>query len=278
MREPFLERLRSGVILFDGGMGTELYRRGVFINKCYDELNLSNPALVEQVHRDYMQSGADVLETNTFGANPEKLRAHGLLDRMEEINRRGAEIARTVAGDDVYVAGSVGPLGVQIEPLGPLAREEARALFARQIRALCDGGVDLFVLETFIYPDELEQAILAVREVCDKPVIAHITINDDGTSLTGARPEVLVRELAEMRPDALGVNCSVGPSVMLTWLERARALTDIPISVMPNAGKPKNVDGRNIYLTSPEYLGTYAKRYLQYGANLIGGCCGTAPE
>ncbi len=278
MREPFLDRLRSGVVLFDGGMGTELYRRGVFINKCYDELNLSNPALVEQVHRDYMLAGADVLETNTFGANPEKLRAHGLLDRMEEINRRGAEIARSVAGDDVYVAGSIGPLGVQMEPLGPLAREEARDLFAQQIRALCAGGVDCFVLETFIYPDELEQAIRAVREVCDKPVIAHITINDDGTSLTGARPEVLVRELSDMKPDALGVNCTVGPSVMLTWLESARGLTEIPISVMPNAGKPKNVDGRNIYLTSPEYLGTYAKRYVQYGANLIGGCCGTAPE
>lgn len=278
MREPFLDRLHRGVVLFDGGMGTELYRRGVFINKCYDELNLSNPSLVEQVHRDYLQAGADVLETNTFGANPEKLKAHGLLDRMEEINRRGAEIARAVAGEDAYVAGSIGPLGVQMEPLGPLAREEARALFAAQIRALCAGGVDLFVLETFIYPEELEQAILAVREVCDKPVIAHITINDDSTSLTGARPEVLVRELAEMKPDALGVNCTVGPSVMLTWLESARALTDLPISVMPNAGKPKNVDGRNIYLTSPEYLGTYAKRYLQYGANLIGGCCGTAPE
>jgi homocysteine S-methyltransferase len=225
-----------------------------------------------------MLAGADVLETNTFGANPMKLRAHGLLDRMEEINRRGAEIARAVAGDDVYVAGAIGPLGVQMEPLGPLSREEARGIFAEQIRALCSGGVDLFVLETFIYPEELEQAILAVRETCDKPIIAHITINDDTTSLTGARPEILVRELAAMKPDVLGVNCTVGPSVMLTWLEKARGLTDIPISVMPNAGKPKNVDGRNIYLTSPEYLGTYAKRYLQNGANVIGGCCGTAPE
>ncbi|MCB2205708.1 bifunctional homocysteine S-methyltransferase/methylenetetrahydrofolate reductase [bacterium] len=278
MRQPFLDRLRSGVILFDGGMGTELYRRGVFINKCYDELNLSDPALVEQVHRDYIEAGADVIETNTFGANPTKLRAHGLLDRMAEINRRGAEIARSVAGDEHYVAGSIGPLGVQMEPLGPLSREEARDLFAQQIRALCEGGVDLFVLETFIYPEELQQAILAVREVCDKPVVAHITINDDSTSLTGARPEVLVAELAAMKPDALGVNCTVGPSVMLTWLERVREMTDVPISIMPNAGKPKNVDGRNIYLTSPEYLGTYAKRFVQYGARLIGGCCGTAPE
>jgi len=278
MRIPFLEKLSKDIVLFDGGMGTELYRRGVFINKCYDELNLSKPELVEQVHRDYRQAGADVLETNTFGANPARLEAHGLLDKLEDINRRGAEIARAAAGDELYVAGSIGPLGIQMEPLGPLAREEARALFARQIRALCDGGVDLFVLETFIYPEELEQAILAVREVCDKPVIAEITINDDTSSLTGARPEVLVRELAEMKPDVLGVNCTVGPSVMLTWLERARELTELPIAIMPNAGKPKNVDGRNIYLTSPEYLGTYAKRYLQNGANVIGGCCGTGPE
>jgi len=278
MRQPFLKRLQEGVVLFDGGMGTELYRRGVFINKCYDELNLSNPALVEQVHADYRQAGADVIETNTFGANAIKLKAHGLLDRLEEINRRGAEIARSAAGEDGYVAGSIGPLGAQMEPLGPLARSEVREMFARQIRALCEGGVDLFVLETFIYPEELEQAILAVREVCDKPVIAHITINDDTTSLTGAQPGVLVRELADMKPDVLGVNCTVGPAVMLTWLEHVRDFTEIPLSLMPNAGKPKNVDGRNIYLTSPEYLGTYAKRYIQNGARVIGGCCGTGPE
>ncbi|MBR9976913.1 MAG: bifunctional homocysteine S-methyltransferase/methylenetetrahydrofolate reductase [Bacteroidetes bacterium] len=278
MRERFIDRLQQGTLLFDGGIGTEFYRRGVFINKCYDELNLGNPALVAQVHRDYVQAGVDIIETNTFGANPIKLAAHGLIDALENINRRGAEIAREAAGDEVYVAGSIGPLGTQMEPLGPLAREEARALFATQVRALCDGGVDLFVLETFIYPEELQQAILAVRECCDKAVIAHITINDDASSLTGARPEVLLAELAAMNPDALGVNCTVGPSVMLTWLERVRDLTDLPLSVMPNAGKPKNVDGRNIYLTSPEYLGTYAKRYIQAGANIIGGCCGTGPE
>ena len=278
MREAFLERLSRGVVLFDGGIGTEFYSRGVFINKCYDELNISNPSLVEQVHRDYVKAGVDVIETNTFGANPVKLAAHGLLDSLEAINRRGAEIARLAAGDDVYVAGSIGPLGIQMEPLGPLARVEARELFARQIRALLEGGVDLFVLETFIYPEELEQAILAVRDCCDKPVIAQITINDDSSSLTGASPEVLVSEMAAMRPDVLGVNCTVGPSVMLHWLEQVRELTTLPIAIMPNAGKPKNVDGRNIYLTSPEYLGTYAKRYIQAGANVIGGCCGTGPE
>ncbi len=278
MREPFRDRLKRGVILFDGGMGTELYARGVFINTCFDELNLTNPALVRQVHADYVLAGADVIETNSFGANWFKLRAHGLEDRLTEINAAAARIAREAAGADVYVAGAIGPLGVQMEPLGPLAREEVRGHVAMQARALCDGGVDLFVLESFVYPGELEQAVLAVRSVCDLPIVAQMTMNDDGGSLTGATVDVMVRELEDIRPDVLGVNCTVGPAVMLTWLERATELTDLPISVMPNAGKPRNVDGRNLYLTSPEYLGTYAKHFLQAGAAIIGGCCGTTPD
>ena len=278
MRIPFRERLAKGAVLFDGRMGTELYKRGVFINKCYDELNLSNPSLVEQVHQDYRAAGADVLETNTFGANPPKLKAHGLLDRLHDINLAGARIARAVAGDDGYVAGSIGPLGIQMEPLGPLSHEEARELFTQQLQPLIEGGVDLFILETFVYPAELEQAILAVRALCDLPVIAQMTINDDASSLTGASPEVMVRELEAMHPDAIGINCTVGPSVMLQWLEQVNSLTELPISIMPNAGKPKSVDGRNIYLTSPEYMGTYAKHYLQTGASIVGGCCGTGPE
>jgi len=277
-RTSFRQRLTEGVMLFDGGMGAELYRRGVFINKCYDELNLTHPSLVEQVYRDYRASGADVLETNTFGANAPKLRAHGLYDSLRDINFHGARLAREVAGDDLYVAASIGPLGIQMEPLGPLAREEARSMFKEQIHAMLPCGIDVFILETFVYPEELEQAILAVRESCDLPVIAQITINDDSTSLTGAAPEVLVKELENMRPDVLGVNCTVGPSVMLQWLERVRHLTALPISIMPNAGKPRNVDGRTMYLTSPEYFGTYAKRFIQTGANILGGCCGTGPE
>jgi methionine synthase / methylenetetrahydrofolate reductase(NADPH) len=278
MRTPFRERLSSGAVLFDGGMGTELYKRGVFINKCYDELNISNPSLVEQVHRDYKAAGAEVLETNTYGANPHKLQAHGLLDKLNAINLAGATIARSVAGDDIYVAASIGPLGAQMEPLGPLSREEVREMFMLQLRPLIEGGVDLVILETFVYPEELEQAILAVRSLCDLPVIAQMTINDDATSLTGASPEVMIREIEAMKPDVLGVNCTVGPSVMLQWLEQVRPLTDLPISVMPNAGKPRNIDGRNIYMTSPEYMGTYARRYLQSGSDIIGGCCGTGPE
>lgn len=278
MRPPFRERLESSVILFDGGMGTEIYKRGVFINTCYDALNLTNPALVSQIHADYVRAGVDVIETNTFGANPSKLAAHGLEDKVHEINVAGAHLARTAAGEDVYVAGSIGPLGLQIEPLGPLSYDEAMQLFAQQVLALVEGGVDLFILETFVYHTELLQAVRAVRSLCDLPIIAQMTINDDGTSLTGADPDILIEELESVGADVIGVNCTVGPASMLSWLERARELTSIPISVMPNAGKPRNVDGRNIYMTSPEYMGSYARRFIQSGAAIIGGCCGTGPE
>ena len=277
-REEFKKLIDQRPLLFDGAMGTELYNKGVFINKCYDELNLTNPALVKQVHEEYKKAGADVLETNTFGANRAKLSRHQLQDKLYDINFHGARLAREVASDDLLVAGSVGPLGIQMEPLGPLAREEARDMFKEQIKALIDGGVDLIILETFIYPEELKQAILAVRELADIPVIAQMTIDEDATSLTGAKPEVMIADFEDAAPDVLGVNCTVGPKVMLNWLESARKYTTIPISVMPNAGKPKNIDGRNIYLTSPEYIGEYAKHYIQSGANIIGGCCGTGPE
>jgi methionine synthase I (cobalamin-dependent)/5,10-methylenetetrahydrofolate reductase len=277
-KKDFLKRLKNEVLLFDGGFGTELYNRGIFINKCFESLNLSNPSLVKQVHEDYKKAGADIIETNTFGANRFKLKPHQLDDKVAEINRRGAEIAREAAGDDLLVAGSVGPLGVQIEPLGPISREEAREYFSEQIKALIEGGADLIILETFIYPDEIKQAVLAAREIGDFPVIAQMTIDEDGSALTGATPEMVVKELEGFEPDVLGVNCTVGPQVMLNWLEKVRKITKMPISIMPNAGKPKNVEGRNIYLTSPEYLGEYAKHYIQSGANIIGGCCGTGPE
>ncbi len=274
----FLKTLASRVILFDGGMGTELYKRGIYINRCFEELNLVNPALVRQVHESYVRAGADALETNTYGAGRFKLEAHGLLDQLYAINLEGARIAREAAGDDCFVAGAIGPLGVQIEPLGPVSRSEAREFFKEQIRPLLDGGVDLFILETFVYPAELEESVRAVRELCDLPVIAQMTINDDATSLTGASPELMAEELSALQADVIGVNCTVGPSVMLNWLERIRRLTPLPISLMPNAGKPRNIDGRNIYLTSPEYLGEFAKHFIQNGANVIGGCCGTEPE
>ncbi len=274
----FLEKLNNGVILFDGGFGTELYKRGVFINKCFEELNLNDPNLVKQIHDDYVTAGADVIETNTFGANRFKLGKYQIKDKLYEINYEGARLAKLAAGDKCLVAGSVGPLGVQIEPLGPTSREEAVEYFKEQIRPLIDAGVDMLIFETFIYGSELEQAVKAAREICGLPVIAQMTIDEDGTSLTGATPEVLIAELEKTGADVIGVNCTVGPRVMLGWLENVRPLTEKPISIMPNAGKPRNIDGRNIYLTSPEYLGEYAKHLINSGANVVGGCCGTGPD
>ncbi len=277
-RKEFVESLKKKVYLFDGGIGTELYNRGVFINRCFEELNLSDPDLVKRVHADYVDAGADIIETNTFGANRFKLKSHNLVPKLAEINRRGAEIAREIAGSNTLVAGSVGPFGARIEPLGPISRKEAREYFKEQLIPLIEGGVELFIFETFIYSEELVQAVRAARELCDLPTIAQITIDEDAASLTGASPEATVAELEDSGADVIGINCTVGPQVMLNWLERARKITKLPISVMPNAGKPKNIDGRNIYLASPEYFGEYAKHYIQSGANIIGGCCGAGPE
>ncbi len=268
----------SGPILFDGGMGTELYKRGVYINKCFDELNLTNPALVASVHESYVAAGADIIETNTFGANPQKLERYSLASECEKINTEGVRIAKSVARGGVLVAGSVGPLGIKIEPLGPTSRREAHDFFAVQIKALAESGADLIILETFVYPDELRQALAAARSVCDLPVIAQMTIDENCNSLTGASPETMIAELDALGADAIGINCTVGPQVMFEWLERVRRLSSLPISLMPNAGRPRNVDGRNIYMSSPEYFAEYAKRFIQAGANIIGGCCGTSPE
>jgi homocysteine S-methyltransferase len=277
-KEILLDKIKNGILLFDGGMGTELYNRGIFINQCFDEINLTNPELVKQIHRDYIAAGADVIETNTFGANKYKLKKYLLHDKVYDINYHGAKIAKEVAKDENFVAGSIGPLGIKIEPLGPTSKEEASEAFLEQLKALVDGGVDLIILETFIYPDELVIAINTVKNYIDIPVIAEMTIDEDCTTLTGAEPEVIIEILNNTKADAIGVNSTVGPQVMLRWLERVRNLTTKPLSVMPSAGKPKNIDGRNIYLTSPEYMGEYTKHFINTGANIIGGCVGTGPE
>ncbi len=276
--KEFIQKVSNQVLLFDGGMGTELYNRGVFINQSFEELNLKNPSLVKAVHSEYRKAGADVLETNTFGANRFKLGKFQLADQVYEINLQASKLACEVAGEDLFVAGSVGPLGVQIEPLGPISNDEARDFFKEQIRGLVDGGADLLIFETFIYPNELEQAVRAAREICDLPIIAQMTIDEDASSLTGTSPAIMVDELNKIGADIIGVNCTVGPQVMLNWLEQVRKHTNLPISIMPNAGKPRNIDGRNIYLSTPEYFGEYAKHFIQSGANIIGGCCGTGPE
>lgn len=278
MANRFLDALADRVLLCDGGMGTLLYSKGIYLNTCFDELNLANPAIVKDVHRLYIQSGADMIETNTFGANRRKLRKHGLNDKVGDINRAGARIAREEAGADIFVAGSIGPLGAKIEPLGHLSAHEAAEIFSEQAAALRDGGVDLFILETFADVHEIEIGLQAVRDAAPGlPLIAEMTIGEDGNSLYGATPEAFTERLEAAGADILGVNCSVGPAPMLECIERMAIATDRPLSAMPNAGIPRDVDGRNIYLCSPDYMAEYAKRFIQNGVKVLGGCCGTTP-
>ena len=277
MAHRLLDMLDEGVVLFDGAMGTMLYERGVFINQCFDFVNISAPSLVESIHRDYAAAGAEVIETNTFGANRFKLALHGLDDRIGEINRRGVEIARRAAGDSVLVAGSIGPLGIRIEPWGPTSNEEAAAAFREQAEALLAGGVDIFVLETFADLNELHQAINGVRSVTDLPVVAMMTLQQDGLGLFGTEPGEFALQMSRWPVEAVGVNCSVGPKVMLEAIEKIARVVDTWIAAQPNAGIPQNVDGRNLYLTSPEYMAEYARRFVSAGARIVGGCCGTTP-
>jgi methionine synthase / methylenetetrahydrofolate reductase(NADPH) len=266
------------VYLFDGAMGTMLYSKGVFINKCYDELNVRNPEIVLEVHRQYVKAGAEIIETNTYGANRVKLRGFGIEDELRDINLRAAEIARKAAGDRVYVAGGIGPLGIRIEPYGPTAEEEARSFFREQAEALRDGGVDLFVCETFSNIDEIEQAIAAIREVCSLPVVAQMTIGTDGRTIFGDVPRTIAQRLDRAGADVIGINCSVGPDLMLDAVEEIASVTAKKISCQPNAGLPRDVNGRQMYMASPEYFAKYAKRLIHKGVKFIGGCCGTTPE
>lgn len=277
-RKPFLEFLEDNIVLMDGAMGTELYRRGVFVNRCFDELTLSSPDLVRQVHLAYAEVGADVLETNTFGANRVKLTKYGFGDETAAINLEGARLARAAAGDSIHVAGAIGPLGIRIEPWGPTSVGEAEEFFREQAASLASGGVDLFVLETFSDLNEIHAAIEAVRSVSDRPLVASMTIEEDGNSLEGTAPEVFAKRLEEWGADVIGINCSVGPAMMLSTVERIAEVTDRKLLAMPNAGRPRNIDGRSLYLCSPEYMASYAKRFVQAGARIVGGCCGTSPE
>ena len=273
-----LSLLDDHVLVCDGAMGTMLYIKGVFISRSYDELNISNPQLVRDVHLDYVKAGADIVETNTFGANRTKLMTHGLAEQTRQINIQGALIAREIAGTDVFVAGAIGPLGIRIEPWGKTSIEEARVIFREQAQALFDGGVDAFILETFFDLNEVYAAIRGVRDVSDRPLIAQMSIEEDGNSLEGTPPEVFAKRLEEWGADVLGLNCSVGPQTMLDAIERIANVTTKKLSVQPNAGKPKNVEGRNIYLSSPEYMASYAKKFVEYRVRIVGGCCGTTPQ
>lgn len=278
-RSELQERLaKDAVLLFDGALGTMFYSHGVFINRCYDELNLSRPDLVKDIHSQYIEAGAEVIETNTFGANRFKLTAHGFAEQLRAINYEGARLAREVAGDDRLVAGSIGPLGIKLEPWGPTSLEEAREAFEEQARALQDGGVDFFVLETFTSLDSIEPAIKAIRGIGDLPIMASMTVSEDGNLLYGSDPETFVRALDQWDVDVIGLNCSVGPHHMLETLEKIVKLTDKPVAAMPNAGMPRIIEGRNIYMSSSEYMAEYARRFIQVGAKIVGGCCGTSPE
>ncbi|HEY1576953.1 MAG TPA: bifunctional homocysteine S-methyltransferase/methylenetetrahydrofolate reductase [Terracidiphilus sp.] len=282
----FADLFSNRPVLADGAMGTVLYARGVFINRCYDELNLSDPNLILSIHEDYLQAGAEIIETNTFGANRFRLTRHGLASKVAEINAAGVRLARQAVdhlkekqAGTAFVAGSIGPLGVRLEPLGKTGLDEARAAFAEQIRALADAGVDILSIETMPALNEAREALLAAEETAPHlPVLVMVTVDDDSNCLDGSSPAQAAALLTEWGAGAIGVNCSTGPATVLTAIEAMRPATDLPIAAMPNAGMPRAVEGRNIYLCSPEYMASFARKAIAAGAQIVGGCCGTTPN
>jgi homocysteine S-methyltransferase len=282
----FADIFLSRPVLADGAMGTVLYARGVFINRCYDELNLSDPALILSIHEEYLQAGAEILETNTFGANSFRLARHGLAGKVAEINAAGVRLARQAVehlkdkqAGEAWVGGSVGPLGVRLEPLGRTGLDEARAAFSEQIEALSNAGVDLLIIETMPALNEAHEALMAAHEVAPElPVLAMVTVDDESNCLDGSSPEQAAARLTEWGASAIGVNCSTGPATVLTAIEAMRKATTLPLAAMPNAGMPRAVEGRNIYLCSPEYMASFARKALAAGAQIVGGCCGTTPN
>jgi homocysteine S-methyltransferase len=277
---------QSRPVLADGAMGTVLYARGIFINRCYDELNLSDPALILSVHEEYLQAGAEILETNTFGANRFRLSRHGLAAKVAEINAAGVKLARQAVehlrekqAGEAWVAGSVGPLGVRLEPLGPTSLAEAREAFVEQIRALAAAGVDMLIIETMPALNEAREALEAAQEAAPElPVLVMVTVDDESNCLDGSSPQQAAALLTEWGAGAIGVNCSTGPATVLTAIEAMRTATDLPLAAMPNAGMPRAVEGRNIYLCSPEYMASFARKAIRAGAQIVGGCCGTTPN
>jgi methionine synthase / methylenetetrahydrofolate reductase(NADPH) len=276
----FREQLSQRILVADGAMATMLYSSGIFINRCFDELNLSSPDLVRQIHRDYADAGAEILETNTYGANRLRLAGFGFSEKLLSINEAGVRLAREAARGGPFVAGAMGPLGVHLEPLGHTSFAEARAVFREQADALVGAGVDLLILETFGDLNELRQAVLAARDAAgpDLVIVAQLAVDDFGCLASGAAVETFSREMNSWPVDVIGVNCSVGPKTTFEVIEQLSRLSSKPLSAMPNAGIPTRVEGRNIYLCSPEYMAQYARRLLLAGVKIIGGCCGTTPE
>jgi homocysteine S-methyltransferase len=282
----FADIFSSRPVLADGAMGTVLYARGVFINRCYDELNLSDPGLILSIHEEYLQAGAEIIEANTFGANRFRLARHGLAGKVAQINAAGVRLARQAVkhlkdkqAGEAWVAGSVGPLGVRLEPLGKTGLDEARAAFAEQIRALAEADVDLLILETMPALNEAREALAAAREVApDLPVLVMVTVDDESNCLDGSSAAQAAALLTEWGAGAIGVNCSTGPTSVLTAIEAMRAATTLPLAAMPNAGMPRAVEGRNIYLCSPEYMAEFTRKAIAAGVQIVGGCCGTTPN
>ena len=282
----FADIFASRPVLFDGAMGTVLYARGVTINRCYDELNLTDPGLILAVHEEYLQAGAEILETNTFGANRFRLGRHGLAGKVAEINAAGVRIARQAVehlkdkqAGEAWVAGALGPLGVRLEPLGKTGLDEAREAFAEQIRALAKAGVDFLVIETMPALNEAHEALKAAQETAPElPVLVMVTVDDETNCLDGASPAQAAALLTEWGAGAIGVNCSTGPATVLTAIEAMRAATTLPLAALPNAGMPRAIEGRNIYLCSPEYMASFARKAIEAGVQFVGGCCGTTPN
>jgi homocysteine S-methyltransferase len=277
-----LEHISNETLLADGAMGTMLHARGIGFDKCFDELNLTNPSAVAEIHRAYIEAGAQLIITNTFGANRFKLSKHGLEDSVAQINKASVDLAKRVVAasfKDVLVAGDVGPLGVRIAPFGRVQPEQARAAFAEQIEALAGAGVDLIVIETFSDLYEIQEAIKAAREVCDLPVVASVTFTRDDRTVLGDDPTKVARMLKEAGVDVIGVNCSGGPAQLARILKQMhQAVPDGKFWVKPNAGWPEQVGGRIMYPADAEYFGDYALSFREMGACIVGGCCGTTPR
>ena len=267
----------DSIYVFDGAVGTRLYDMGIYIIRSFDELNLVAPDLVREVHNEYVAAGADVIETNTFGATRHKLLTYGLEGKLRDINIAAVRLAREAAGDRVFVAGAIGPLGLRIEPYGPTSYDEAKDMYKEQVEALLEGGVDLFILETFSELPVLEQAVHAVREQSDLPLIVQMAIQMDGKTTFGTTPEAFTSRLDTLDVDVIGLNCGMGPNHLLNALEKMRPLTGKFLSAQPNAGLPRDVQGRQFYMGSPEYMAEFSRRFVQAGAKFIGGCCGTTP-
>ena len=274
----FADAIAERALVCDGAMGTMLYAKGVFVNRSFDELNVSQPGLVKGIHQAYREAGAEVLETNTFGANRPKLESFGLGDTLEELNLEGVRLARLAADGSAYVAGAIGPLGLPIEPQGQTTAREAEAHFREQALALASGGVDLFVLETFRSVEEISAAMRAVHSVCELPVVAQITTDESGDVPDGVSPEAFALRLVEEGATVVGVNCGLGPAATLETVERLHAVTTVPLAAQPNAGLPRHVEGRTMYMSSPDFIASYARRFIRLGVKMVGGCCGTTPE